>query len=67
MQIINLQNMEDRWLTAKDAMKWLGISRSSFYRMIQVGKLPKPQHPLSPHMPRWLMSDLVSFLSVGDK
>ncbi|MDY0196004.1 MAG: excisionase family DNA-binding protein [Sulfurovaceae bacterium] len=58
----SIQNNEDKFLSAKSAADWLGISRSTFYRLLQDGKLPSPRYPLSPYMPRWLKSDILCYL-----
>lgn len=58
----SIQNNEDKFLSAKSAADWLSISRSTFYRLLQEGKLPPPRYPLSPHMPRWLKSDILGYL-----
>lgn len=38
----NLEPINDRLISFADVLKLIGISRSSVYRLIQKGALPKP-------------------------
>jgi len=51
-------------LRAADAAKLLGISRSQFFKLHAMGKLPRPLR-LGARAPRWLVSELKEWLAAG--
>jgi len=53
---------KDPLLTAKQAAAELGIGRSTFWRDVGVGHLPRPYY-VAPRAPRWLLSEIRAILA----
>jgi predicted DNA-binding transcriptional regulator AlpA len=51
-------------LTAKDAAKAVGISRSQFWKLHSAGKVPLPVY-LGSKAPRWLADELRAWIAAG--
>jgi predicted DNA-binding transcriptional regulator AlpA len=52
----------DQYMSAKSVMKFLDISKTKFYELRKNGSLPEPYYPISPHMPRYLRSEIIASL-----
>ncbi len=52
----------DQYMSAKSVMKFLDISKTKFYELRKNGDLPEPHYPISPHMPRYLRSEIIASL-----
>lgn len=58
----NKPNNDDKYMSAKSVMEFLDISKTTFYEMKKKGIIPEPHFPISPHMPRYLKSELIASL-----
>ncbi len=58
MDDINYSETE-RFITAREAARLLGIGLSTFYREVAALRLPKPCY-ITPGSPRWQRRELVS-------
>lgn len=52
----DLKNDDQRLVGAKDAMAFLSVSKSTFYRNIKLGIIPKPRY--MGRTPVWKLKDI---------
>lgn len=50
--------MDNRWLTAADAARYVGLDTEAFRRKVRTGVFPRASYALGPQSPRWDRSGL---------
>ena len=53
--------MVDNFLRIPDVLAAAGVSRSTLYEMMEVGKFPKPVNPTDDRAVRWLASEVAEW------
>lgn len=59
---ITLTPLEDRWLNAKEAARYIGVEVETLSKWRSIGKSP-PYSATLPRDPRYKLSDLIKFMS----
>jgi predicted DNA-binding transcriptional regulator AlpA len=50
--------MEPLYLRVPQILRRYGFSRSTFYKLVKQGLLPRPFHPMGGRLSLWLVSEL---------
>jgi len=61
--IIKDMSDKNKWLSSDELSKKLGISKSTLFRKVHEGNLPKPTY-FGLRLPRWRMTDIEKFIGL---